>query len=123
MNIDEDIIPLLAELGFMAGGYRMDVEAELITNALALARPDSERPLIIKAFARLNAKDTAEAVRILQDQALKLNPESTLAKAFLGVALHKAGRLHERDRVLNEVIEAGDDESAVSFAQGLLQHK
>jgi len=123
MSIDEDIVKLLGQLGFMAGGRRMVAEADAITKALELLRPDSERPLIIRAFAQLNANNATEAVRILQDQALKINPQSTLAKGFLGLALHKAGRMGERDKVLNEVIEAGDDEDAVSFAQGLLLHK
>ncbi|MEZ5581699.1 MAG: hypothetical protein R3F37_01950 [Candidatus Competibacteraceae bacterium] len=49
-----------------------------------------------------------------------MNPNSAMSKAFLGVALHMQGRANERDRMLNEVIVADDDQHAVKIARDLL---
>jgi len=84
---------------------------------LAKARPDSERPHVIRAVAHMKNQDVAGAERILRNSALKINPGSAIAKAFLGVALHRDGRMSERDQVLGEVISAADDEDAVGIAK------
>ncbi|NJN46705.1 MAG: hypothetical protein HC808_09750 [Candidatus Competibacteraceae bacterium] len=121
MEIDDDTVKLLAEIAFMAGGYKMIGPSDTIAVGLERARPDSERPHLVRAITRLNAKDTATAERILRDQALKINPNSAMSKAFLGIALHMQGRINERDQVLNEVIATDDDdEDAVKIAKDLL---
>ncbi len=120
MQLKEDQIKLLAELAFMAGGYGMLAQSDAIAVGLEKARPGSERPCIIRAMTRLNQKDIAGAERILRDEALKINPSSAIAKAHLGLALHMDGRRSERDRVLNEVIAADDDEDALAMARQLV---
>ncbi|MCP3877878.1 MAG: hypothetical protein GY701_05715 [Sulfitobacter sp.] len=120
MKLEDDQVKLLAELAFVAGGYGMLAQSDAITAGLEKARPDSERPHIIRAVARLNLQDIAGAERILRDEALKINPDSGMAKAHLGLALHMDGRKGERDRVLNEVISAADDEDAVALAKQLV---
>jgi predicted Zn-dependent protease len=120
MQIDDDTVKLLAEIALMAGGYGMTARADAIVVGLEQARPDNERPHLLRAITRLNAKDTATAERILREQALRVNPNSAMSKAFLGIALHMQGRTNERDRVLNEVIAADDDEEAVKIARDLL---
>lgn len=120
MDIDDDLIKLLAELAFIAGGYSMVAQSDMIATGLEAIRPDSERPHLVRAITRLNLKDAVAAERILRDQALKIQPNSSMAKAFLGVALHMQGRLNERDRTLREVTAAHDDEDAVQIANDLL---
>jgi predicted Zn-dependent protease len=122
MQIDDDTVKLLAEIALMAGGYGMTARADAIVVGLEQARPDNERPHLLRAITRLNAKDTATAERILREQALRVNPNSAMSKAFLGIALHMQGRTNERDRVLNEVIAADDDEEAVKIARDLLSN-
>ena len=98
----------------------MHDDAQTIAQALIQLQPDSEQPLIVKAIVQLNSNDAAGAVRTLQDQALQINPGNAMAKTFLGLALEMEGRGSERDRVLNEVVVSGKDESAVSLAKDLL---
>lgn len=122
MDIDDDFIKLLAELGFMAGGYRLMAQTDAIVSALEVLRPGSERPYLIQALARINPQEAVNAERILREQALKANPDSAMAKACLGLALHVQGRMHERDQVLNEALAASDDdEDAASLARQVLQ--
>ena len=118
MNMDDDLIKLLAELGFIAGGYGLIAQTDAIVGALEALRPDSERPYLIQALARINFRDAAGAERILREQSLKLNPDSAMAKAYLGLALHVQGRINERDRILEEAIASGDEEAA-ALAQRL----
>jgi hypothetical protein len=120
MKIDDDVVKLLAELAFIAGGYGMAAQSDAIAAGLEALRPDSERPYLVRAITRLNQKDAVTAERILREQALKICPESVMAKAFLGVALHMQGRSSERDRILREVATAQDDEDAVRIANDLL---
>jgi hypothetical protein len=104
----------------VAGGYHVAAEAEAIALALEQLRPDSERPLIVRAVNRLNANDTAGAIEVLRHQALKKNPHSPMAKALLGLVLHVDGRSAERDQLLGEVVAAGDDAFAVALARRVL---
>ena len=122
MDIDDDLIRWLAELGFVAGGYGMIKQTDALVGALTTLRPDSERPYLIQALARINGQDAAEAERILREQALKANPNSAMAKACLGLALHVQGRINERDHLLNQVLTFNDDdEDAVNMARQLLE--
>lgn len=120
MDIDDDLVRVLAELAFIAGGYGLVAQSDAIAAGLEVIRPDSERPHLVRAITRLNLNDAASAEHILREQALKANPNSSMAKAFLGVALHMQGRINERDRMLTTVTVADDDDDAVKIAQELL---
>lgn len=121
MNIDEDSIKLLAELAFIAGGRGMTDHTETLIAALVALRPESERPYLIQALARLSRRDTQGAERILRERALKVNPSSTLALAYLGLVLHQQGRANERDQILRAALDGQDgDEDAMQLARNLL---
>lgn len=122
MELDDSCIKLMAEIGFIAGGYGMLAETDAIAGALQVLRPESERPYLIQALARINAQDHGTAERILRDHALQINPKSAMAKSCLGLSLHFQGRIHERDLALQEVLDDNDDdEDARNLAQQLLQ--
>ena len=126
MSIGEQVLPedelvrLLAEVAAAAGGYGMLDHADLVAGALAVLRPGSEVPHVIRAAARLNLKDAVAAERILRSEALAMQPDSAIAKAHLGASVKMQGRAMESERVLNEVVAAGTDENAVGFARQLL---
>lgn len=121
MNIDEDLIKLLAELAFVAGGRGLTDHTHKLVSALTVLRPESERPYLIQALAQLAQRDAVGAERILRDQALKTNPSSTMAMAYLGLILHQQGRANERDQVLRAALDGQDgDEDAARLARNLL---
>ena len=120
MDFDDDLIKLLTELAFFAGGCGMVAQSDAIATGLEVMRPGSEGPHLVRAISRLNQNNAELAERILREQALKAQPDSSMAKAFLGVALHMQGRLNERDNTLKEVIAINDDEDAVRIAHDLL---
>ena len=121
MTVDDEMIDLLVELGLMASGYRLTGEANAIAAALQRERPASTRPYLIRAMSQLNSGNAAGAVQELHEQALNVDAQDVMVKAFLALALHVEGRSTERDRIATEVLEQGGDEAAVALAQSLLQ--
>lgn len=121
MEIETTLIQLLMEAGYLAGGYGFFEESEKIFDGITAVRPESELPLIGMAVTKMNAGKYEEAARILWDKALKLNPESDLAKSFLGLTLKLSGLIAESQAILKEVLEANKDETAVNMARNLLE--
>ena len=121
MEIDAQLTKLLMEVGYLAGGYGFVSESEKIFNGIAAVRPESEYPYIGLAVTCLNANMNEAAVEILRTRALKANPDSDLAKSFLGLALKLAGMNAESQKVLQEVVDNGGAEEAVNMAKSLLE--
>jgi Flp pilus assembly protein TadD len=121
MQIEKELLQILMESGYLAGGYGFFAEAEVIFKGIMAARPESEYPLIGLAVSKMNAGKNDEAVKILHKQALKLNPESDLARSFIGLALKLGGLNDESLTVLGEVVAAGRDETAVKMARSLME--
>lgn len=119
MDMEEDTVKQLAELAFIAGGYGMLEQSDALVAGLAVVRPDSAQPYLIQAMTRLNAKDALGAEQLLRSRALQIEPDSSMAKALLGLALHMQGRSSERDRCLKEVMAVRDDKQAVEIAATL----
>ena len=119
MEIETRLIQRLMEAGYLAGGYGYFNESMRIFEGIKAVRPDSELPLIGMAVSAMNAGKNHEAIKILWEQALKLNPDSDLAKSFLGLALKLSGLNAESQIMLKEVINGGKNEAAIKLAQAL----
>ncbi len=110
---------LMAEIGFLAGGHGYHREAETICDALEVALPGDGKPVIIRAFNRMNAGRPEEAAMLLEDALARDIREADMVRAFLGLAHHLAGREADKRRVLGQVVDAGDPD-AVRLARALL---
>jgi hypothetical protein len=111
---------MLMELGYLAAGSGFQGEAESIFEAVRVLRPDSEMPVIGLAVVKIAAGRPLEAVPLLEEQALRINPGSALARSFLGLALKLAGHGSRSRAVLEEVAAAGGGSEAFSLASCLL---
>ncbi|MBF0103127.1 MAG: hypothetical protein HQK77_19685 [Desulfobacterales bacterium] len=120
MTITSELLQLLMEIGYLAGGYGLLNDSETIFEAIKSVRPESEYPLIGLAVTKMNANNNEDAIAILKNQALKVNPQSDLARSFLGLALKHAGYGSESQSVLQEVLNSGKDAVAVKMAQAIL---
>ncbi len=120
MDIDKQLVQQLTEIGFMAGGYGLLTESQRIVAGLKAIRPQSEFPFIVEAVTQLNANQAEAAMILLRDQALPLNPNSSMTKCFLGFACKRAGRGQESEQWLKQVVETNDDAEATALAQALL---
>lgn len=121
METDEGMLKLLMQIGFLASGRGSISEAETIFSGVRARQPKSAYPLIGKAVNRMNDMDYEGAIRILIGEALAENPESDLAKGFLGFALRKAGLDEQSREVCREVVDAGRDEVAVAMSRAILE--
>ncbi len=115
-------VKVLMEAGYMAAGAGMAKEAATIFAGVQAIRPESEYPVIGLAVTLMSAGEHQDAVDLLTQKALMLNPDSCLTKSFLGLALRLAGRSNEARAQLEEVLSnCGDEPAATSMAQALLQ--
>ncbi len=117
MNPSPELTTVIAELGFLAAGLPMPKEAEDIFLCLSNIRPNNENAYIGLAISKWYAHDAASAIDILKEKALRLNPESSLAKSYLGLILKVSGQGEEADSILAEVIKKDDDPQATQLAQ------
>lgn len=119
-TINEDLVPLLMETGFLAADTGRIADAKNIFIAVANARPDNANPQIGLAYAEMNSNNNLGAIQILNNAIAKNPKEISLCKCFLGMALKNIGRYEESRSVLREVLEVADNNTAVNLAKDLL---
>jgi Flp pilus assembly protein TadD len=117
-EVSTESVRRLLEIGYVAAGNGWFAEAETIFAAIAAVRPESSAPAIGRAVSALNRGAGADAVSLL-DHELKVRPDEPLTRAFLGLALRRAGRRAESDRVL-ESLQDSADAVAANMARSLL---
>lgn len=113
----------LAQTGSLASFFGLAREAETILNGIYAVRFDNADVLLSVAINKINTAQRGEAIHILQNQVLKLDPENATAKCFLGLALKQIGYTHQSDKILHEVIAsaADDNDSDRALANAFLQ--
>ena len=121
MQPSTDNVQRLMEVGFVAVGNGLLVDAETIFFGVQAVRPDSELPLIGRAFLLMNSKLFGDAIQLLR-LAVEKNPDSDFAVSFLGAALKMSGHNHAGNEVLQQVLDEGNHVEAVNFAQALMQN-
>ena len=119
--LDEDeALRLLSEIGYAAVHHGLGPRAAPIFTALAVLRPKNAAAGIGRGLAAMAAGQPEEAVRVLQQEALAVEPENRNARAMLGLALRFAGRNHDSRRVFEQLIAENDDDSSARLARELL---
>jgi predicted Zn-dependent protease len=119
--LDEDeAVRLLSEIGYAAVHHGLGDRAAPIFTALAVLRPQNAAAGIGRGLTAMAAGRAEEAVRVLQQEALAVDPESRTARAMFGLALRYAGRNHDSRRVLEQLIAEGDEDSSARLARELL---
>jgi tetratricopeptide (TPR) repeat protein len=111
---------LMIMSGFIAITLNLADIALKIFEALKKFRPESEYPLIGIAYAYLSKGSYEEAIETLRDQALKINPRSDLARAFLALSYTFSKKSEEMKKLAGEIIDNDDDKNAIAIARALL---
>lgn len=119
--IDDKLLKLLADIGFMASGVGLPKNAFAIFVGIEKARPDSAVPSIGFAMEFMNRKRHQEAIDILHKEGLARDPENATVKAFIGMSLMLEGRSKESEEMLIPLLESDDPEASV-MAKELLSH-
>lgn len=119
--IDDKLLKLLADIGFMASGVGLPKNAFAIFAGIEKARPDSPMPSIGIAMEFMNRRRHQEAIDILHKEGLARDPESPTVKAFIGMGLMLEGRSKESEEMLTPLLDSDDPEASV-MAKELLSH-
>lgn len=98
-----NLYKILMRVGFLAADCANAPVAEKLFKTLQAAKPNNESPLIGLAYNCILAGKFDEAVALLRDKALVLNPDNHTARAYLGLALGCKGDKDASNKILEEV--------------------
>lgn len=115
--LTDETVQYLASTAVIAGVFGMRDKALAISDALVAAMPDSTDANLIAASAKLTAGQKRESAKILREKVLAAEPNRTLAKALLSMAHDMMSEFGERDKLVKEVLDAGDDECAIELVK------
>lgn len=115
-----ETIQFLMQLGFKACGRGFYRESMKLFRGIAAVRPYSDLPHLAMAIASMNIGLFKQAIAILLNKALVLNPENQLSQAFLGMALCYKGEEDVGREILRNVVREGTDQEATNLAKNLL---
>jgi Flp pilus assembly protein TadD len=117
---DEDFA-LLIEAGFMAVNQKDEVNSTRCFEAARIIRPDSPAPILGLGYISLNKLELKKASDYFQ-QALDIDPEHHLAKAFLGVSyMFVESKRKEGEALIKEAQENSDDPTIANLADVSLE--
>lgn len=120
VHIDSELVRLLMRIGYAAAWQGLHKEAVAIFDGVGAVRPESEVPVIGAAVVAMLSGNEDVAVQTLREGALGLNPDSTQARAHLGVALRLRGDEVEGTSLLREVASQTADPDAAAMARNVL---
>ncbi|MDR2603161.1 MAG: hypothetical protein LBC11_01180 [Puniceicoccales bacterium] len=125
LPVSTEMVKCLMEVGYVAIGRGLQSQATNIFQGIIAARPSSELPLIGLAICKLNFGYIVDAAKILAEQALRLNPDSGLAKCFLAISIRALGREREACDLMRHVCDDtnNNDPVAKAMAESFLSGK
>lgn len=104
LDIYGELLADLTRVGSLASRLKLFNEAQIIFTGLQAVLPDNVDVMICNAAFRLDAQHPQDAIAILRDQALPLDPQNATVKCFLAKALRHSGNHAEGDKILQEVL-------------------
>jgi len=72
------------------------------------------------AVSKMNMDQADQAIRILEDEALPINPENDLVQGYLGMAYYLANNKTKAQQIFEEIVTNDRNDEAVRMAQQLL---
>lgn len=113
-------LALMMEAGYIYLGMQRFKEAKEVFEGLIALKSDSEVPLVALAGVSFCQGKLVEAIRVYR-KAIKLNPESIYARAYLGEALFFAKEKPEALKLLKEVDKEDPKGVVGDFSRALLE--
>ncbi len=100
MNIPTERIRHITELGFLSAGQGHQQEATDIIEGLKAMRPEATTPYMIEVFMMMGNNQYQQASTLLQEKALKIDPNDDILKGFLALTLTKQGLASQAEQYL-----------------------
>lgn len=117
IGVDKDLLQTLYQIG-ISGIYQDCLgESETIFEGLRAVRPKSEVPLLGLALTRFAQVRAQDAIQILMDDALEINPDNYVIRAYLAMMLKRVGINDQAEELCEGIIKDNKDEAAVAFAK------
>jgi len=110
---------LLLKIAFAFAGSAL---SDSIFQVFTKLKPKNESPYIGAAYSKILQGKHEEAVKLLQEKALTLNPKSGSAYAYMGLALRLQDKVAESDTALASAKKC-DDPLAARLADSIGQMK
>ena len=120
-RIPSEMLQLLTDIGYVATGCGKKSSAECIFKSVVSARPDNEYAYIASAFMHMVFGEYTEASRLLVEGALKVHPDSEMARTFYAFLLHQVGQRAQSRIILDDVMSTGKDDDAIQFANKIIK--
>lgn len=118
---DGNLFAAMHEIGFLATGCGLHKRARHIFLALADIDPTREIPYVGLAVVDMNEGRWKEAVKTIEERALKINPNSEAALCFLALALNRLGHAGKMQGIVERLTKEGGHQSwAVDLAKALV---
>ena len=111
---DSDDLKIMVDVGFVAASRGLVAHAEAIFQAVEAMRPRSEAPAIGLAMVDLAMERPQAAV-----ERLNRAVATPATRAFLGLALMRAGDKDEARAVVDQVLASGQEHPAMEIARAV----
>lgn len=121
MPISREQAALLGKVAFLGLWQGRFAESDFIFTALHEADPTRIGPLLGLAMSQAHQGNYAQAVDILQNKAMSVDPQDPHAGAWLGLALYRDGKTEEARKTLAALLEREVPEDVRSLANGILE--
>lgn len=116
MEFSKVTIAKLMTLGVMASVKGFPKEANSIMEGIWEIHPDNLYVLIGLALAKTNMGYYKEAITILQNHVLNVDPENSMAQCIFGMALKFSGQRLEGEALLREVSHSQSKQNTIAEA-------
>jgi len=111
VKIEDDFVKKLTQTGALASFSGLHENAQKILEGVRILRPKNIYASIGLAITKINANELDDAIMILQNWVLNVEPQNVSAKCYLGVALKYSDRENEGNKLFQEVIKSADEKN------------
>ncbi len=119
-DFDSNNRKLLGKIGFLALRNGMTGQGEIIFSALAATAPEKGAPVIGLAMLDIAQKKYVQAVNRLEKWAAKTQKRDDMVQAYMGMALYFDKQMNRAEKILQHVVDNGNDAEAKKLGQTLL---
>ncbi len=120
MKVSGKLLGVLMDLGILSAGGGHFKTSDTILNGVHSVFPEHEWPMLGLTILKMSMGLPEEAAQIISEKVLPLNPDSQVAKTFLGLYLLMANDKVEGQKILQEIVANGTDSDHVQLAIELL---
>lgn len=116
MEVSKTMSAKLMTVGTLASVKGFPKEAEIILEGVTTCYPDNLYALTSLALAKTNSGRFQDAIAILQNRVLSVDPHNTMAQCILGAAFKLSGQRVQGETLLREISATECKEKAIADA-------